>query len=159
PPALTPDEPGRARKIHSGLSHFPSARYRIRTCGLWLRRPTLYPTELIAQMCFGAYRLLRQQRADCMPSWRRRRQDECCRSGGGLSQATRRFRRAALAPSLPSAVRVLFGKCLIVPFRRAAAAALRMFLRAATRCRLLAVSSPFDNEAVTLKAGQRGSNL
>jgi hypothetical protein len=26
-----------------------SARYRIRTCGLWLRRPTLYPAELIAQ--------------------------------------------------------------------------------------------------------------
>src|SRR5712692_1692882 len=25
-----------------------SGRYRIRTCGLWLRRPTLYPTELNA---------------------------------------------------------------------------------------------------------------
>ena len=24
-------------------------RYRIRTCGLWLRRPTLYPTELNAR--------------------------------------------------------------------------------------------------------------
>ena len=31
-------------------ARYDGARYRIRTCGLRLRRPTLYPTELIAQV-------------------------------------------------------------------------------------------------------------
>ena len=45
-----------------------------------------------------------------------------------------RFLRAALAPSLPSAVRVRFGRCAIVLFRRAALTAFSMFRFAARRC-------------------------
>ena len=45
-----------------------------------------------------------------------------------------RFRRAALAPSLPRAVRTRLGKCLTVRFRLAAAAAFFMLRRAAARC-------------------------
>src|SRR5215472_17760005 len=41
----------RTRRNPPGIQAVESARYRIRTCGLWLRRPTLYPTELIAQDC------------------------------------------------------------------------------------------------------------
>jgi hypothetical protein len=51
-----------------------------------------------------------------------------------------RFFRAALAPSLPSAVRVFFGKYATVLFRRAALAASLMFRFAATRCFLVVVS-------------------
>jgi hypothetical protein len=40
---------------------------------------------------------------------------------------------------LPSAVRVRLGKCAIVRFRFAAAAAFFTFLRAAARCFLLAI--------------------
>jgi hypothetical protein len=40
----------------------------------------------------------------------------------------------ALAPSLPRAVRIRFGKCATVRFFRAAEAALRIFLCAAFRC-------------------------
>ena len=46
----------------------------------------------------------------------------------------RRFRFAAFAPSFPKAVRVFVGKREIVRFLFAAAAALPIFLRAATRC-------------------------
>jgi len=42
--------------------------------------------------------------------------------------------RAALAPSLPRAVRTRFGKCATVRFFRAAVAALRIFLCAAFLC-------------------------
>ncbi len=45
-----------------------------------------------------------------------------------------RFFRAALAPSLPRAVRVFFDKCAIVLFRRAALSAFLMFRFAAARC-------------------------
>ena len=45
----------------------------------------------------------------------------------------RRFFRAALAPSLPRAVRVLFDKCAIVLFRCADLAAFLMFRFAAAR--------------------------
>jgi hypothetical protein len=48
--------------------------------------------------------------------------------------AHERFRFAALAASFPSAVRVFFGRCAIVRFRRAAFAAFLTFLRAAERC-------------------------
>src|SRR5438445_1776672 len=44
------------------------------------------------------------------------------------------LRRAAFAPSFPSAVRVFFGRCAIVRLRRAAAAAFLMLRRAAARC-------------------------
>jgi hypothetical protein len=44
------------------------------------------------------------------------------------------LRRAAFAPSFPSAVRVRFGSREIVFFFRAAAAAFLMFLRAAAFC-------------------------
>jgi hypothetical protein len=42
--------------------------------------------------------------------------------------------RAACAPFLPSAVRVLFARCAIVRFVFADAAAFLMFFRAALRC-------------------------
>jgi hypothetical protein len=45
-----------------------------------------------------------------------------------------RFFRAALAPSLPRAVRVFLGRRAIVFFRRAALAAFLMFRFAAARC-------------------------
>jgi len=45
-----------------------------------------------------------------------------------------RFFRAALAPSLPRAVRVFFDKCAIVLFRPAVLAAFLMFRFAAARC-------------------------
>ena len=45
-----------------------------------------------------------------------------------------RFRLAAFAPSLPSAVLVLFGRFATVRFRFAAAAAFLMLRRAAIRC-------------------------
>ena len=45
-----------------------------------------------------------------------------------------RFRRAALAPSFPRAVRTRLGKCLTVRLRLAAAAAFFMLRRAAARC-------------------------
>jgi hypothetical protein len=51
-----------------------------------------------------------------------------------------RFFRAALAPSLPRAVRVLLGKCAIIRFRRADLAAFLMFRFAAARCFLVAIS-------------------
>ena len=51
-----------------------------------------------------------------------------------------RFFCAALAPSLPSAVRVFFGKCATVLFRRAALAAFLMFRFAAIRCFLVVIS-------------------
>ena len=44
------------------------------------------------------------------------------------------FRRAAFAPSLPSAVRVFAGRCATVRFRFAAAAAFFTLRRAAVRC-------------------------
>ena len=40
---------GAVENFLSDSGGFQCARYRIRTCGLWLRRPTLYPAELIAQ--------------------------------------------------------------------------------------------------------------
>jgi hypothetical protein len=46
---------GDSTGISTGAANQPtcfansSARYRIRTCGLWLRRPTLYPAELSAR--------------------------------------------------------------------------------------------------------------
>jgi len=52
-----------------------------------------------------------------------------------------RFFRAALAPSLPRAVRVFPGRRAIVFFRRAALAAFLMFRFAAARCfRVVTVS-------------------
>lgn len=45
-----------------------------------------------------------------------------------------RFFPAVLAASLPRAVRVFFGKCAIVLFRRAALAAFLMLRFAAVRC-------------------------
>jgi hypothetical protein len=51
------------------------------------------------------------------------------------------FFRAALAPSLPRAVRVLFDKCAIVLFCRAALAAFLMFRFAAARCFSVVISS------------------
>jgi hypothetical protein len=51
------------------------------------------------------------------------------------------FLFAALAPSLPRAVRVFFGRCAIVFFRRAALAAFLMFRFAATRCFLVGIPS------------------
>lgn len=45
-----------------------------------------------------------------------------------------RFRLAAFAPSLPSAVRVFFGRLAIVRLRLAACAAFLMFRRAAALC-------------------------
>ena len=42
---------GRAREAGEGIARLcamAGAPDRIRTCGLWLRRPTLYPTELRA---------------------------------------------------------------------------------------------------------------
>ena len=52
-----------------------------------------------------------------------------------------RFFRAALAPSLPRAVRVFLGRCAMVLFRRAARAAFLMFRFAAVRCFLVVTSS------------------
>jgi hypothetical protein len=51
----------------------------------------------------------------------------------------RRFLRAAFAPSLPKAVRVLFGKWAMVFFRLAAVAAFLIFRRAAVRCLVVAM--------------------
>ena len=51
------------------------------------------------------------------------------------------FFRAALAPSFPRAARVVFGKCAIVLFRRAALAAFLMFRLAAARCCFVAISA------------------
>jgi hypothetical protein len=50
-----------------------------------------------------------------------------------------RFLRAALAPSLPSAVRVFFGRWATVLFRRAALAAFLIFRFAAARCFLVVI--------------------
>ncbi len=36
-------------RIYTQTLVFIGGQCRIRTCGLWLRRPTLYPTELIAR--------------------------------------------------------------------------------------------------------------
>jgi hypothetical protein len=52
-----------------------------------------------------------------------------------------RFLRAALAPSFPRAVRVLFGRWATVLFRRAALAAFLMFRFAAARCFLVVIFS------------------
>jgi hypothetical protein len=61
-----------------------------------------------------------------------------------------RFFRAAFAPSLPRAMRVLFGKCATVLFRRAALAAFLMFRFAAARCFRVVI---FSSEQVSrLKA-------
>ena len=53
-----------------------------------------------------------------------------------------RFLRAIFAPSLPNAVLTDFGRCAIVRFFFAAAAAFLMFLRAALRCLVLDMASP-----------------
>jgi len=50
-----------------------------------------------------------------------------------------RFFRAALAPFLPRAVRVFFGRCATVLFRCAALAAFLMFRFAAARCFLIVI--------------------
>jgi len=52
-----------------------------------------------------------------------------------------RFFRAALAPSLPRAVRVFFDKCSIVLFRRAALAAFLMFRFAVACCFFVVISA------------------
>ena len=52
-----------------------------------------------------------------------------------------RFFRAALAPSLPRAVRVVFDKCAIVLFRRAALAAFLMFRFAVACCFFVVISA------------------
>lgn len=54
----------------------------------------------------------------------------------------RRFRRATLAPCLPSAVLTDLGRWAIVRFFFAAAAAFLMFFRAAFRCLVLAIGPP-----------------
>jgi hypothetical protein len=54
--------------------------------------------------------------------------------------ALRRRCRATFAACLPNAVRVRFGKCAMVRFLLAAAAAFLMFLRAAARCLVLAMN-------------------
>jgi hypothetical protein len=51
-----------------------------------------------------------------------------------------RFFRAALAPSLPRAVRVFLGRCATVLLRRAALAAFLMFRFAAALCFLVVIS-------------------
>jgi hypothetical protein len=61
-----------------------------------------------------------------------------------------RFFRAALAPSLPRAVRVLFGKCATVLFRHAALAAFSMFRFAAARCFRVVIF--FSEQVSRLKA-------
>src|SRR5207237_9967981 len=50
------------------------------------------------------------------------------------------FARLTLFACLPMAVRVFFGRCAIVRFFLAAAAAFLMFLRAAARCLSLAMA-------------------
>jgi len=50
-----------------------------------------------------------------------------------------RFRLAIFAPCFPRAVRTDLGRCAIVLFFRAAAAAFLMFLRAAFLCFVLAI--------------------
>jgi hypothetical protein len=55
-------------------------------------------------------------------------------SAAGERHCALRFRRAAFAPSVPSAVRVVLGSRAIVLRFRAAAAAVLMFLRAAAFC-------------------------
>jgi hypothetical protein len=50
-----------------------------------------------------------------------------------------RFRRAAFAPSFPSAVRVFLGRFATVRFRFAVAAAFLIFLRAAVFCFVVAI--------------------
>src|SRR5439155_11690551 len=52
-------------------------------------------------------------------------------------------RRAAFAPSFPSAVRVFFGRCAIVLARFAARAAFLIFFFAAMRCFLLVIAKIF----------------
>src|SRR5207302_4587590 len=65
--------------------------------------------------------------------------------GGPLTGSTHAggyfFRRAAFAPSLPSAVRVFAGRCATVRFRFAAAAAFFTLRRAAVRCFLLTIKA------------------
>jgi hypothetical protein len=51
-----------------------------------------------------------------------------------VPQLSRRFCRAILAPFLPNAVRVRFGKCAIVRARFAAAPPFLMLRRAAAGC-------------------------
>src|SRR3954470_2210736 len=53
------------------------------------------------------------------------------------------FCLATFAPCLPSAVRVFFGRCLIVFFRLAADAAFFMFFLAAAFCLVVAMAIPF----------------
>jgi hypothetical protein len=49
------------------------------------------------------------------------------------------LRLAALAPSLPKAVRTRLGRCEIVLFRSAALAARLIFFRAAARCLVVVI--------------------
>ena len=65
--------------------------------------------------------------------------DQVLETGGEFHFDLARFFRAPLAPSLPRAVRVVFGKCAIVLFRCAALAAFLMFRFAAARCFLVAI--------------------
>jgi hypothetical protein len=57
-------------------------------------------------------------------------------------QPGRRLRLAALAPSLPSAVRVFLGNREMVRFRLAALTAFLMFFRAAAFCFVVAMYPP-----------------
>src|SRR5262249_50986157 len=50
-----PREPSVYRGRGSGMGKGWSARDRIRTCDLRLRRPTLYPAELRAQWCIAGH--------------------------------------------------------------------------------------------------------
>src|SRR3954462_5581800 len=65
--------------------------------------------------------------------------------GMSVSFQRLRLRRAAFAPSLPRAVRVLAGSFEMVRFARAAFAAFLMFRRAAVFCLLDAMVASFKN--------------
>ena len=65
-----------------------------------------------------------------------------------MSQDARRFRRAVLAPCLPKAVRVRLGRCAIVRFRFAVAAAFLMLRRAAVRCFAVPMIASFGHISV-----------
>jgi hypothetical protein len=73
-------------------------------------------------------------------------------------QAPRRLRRAAFAPSLPSALRVLLGSRDIVRFRFATPAAFLMLRRAAAVCFALGIELPECDEYVTPRQSMKQSS-
>src|SRR5262245_60910502 len=126
--------PRRPRQLNSA----PSYDRRRRGPGSWL---AAQPTKLGALADFVPRRIY-----TLLPT--RTRKQEGCLSPilDQIRQVVARFRLAAFAPSLPSAVRVFFGRCAIVRFFLAAREAFLMFFRASVFCFVLAIDGLLPND-------------